>query len=92
MIAYFDTSFLVLFYTNQSINSGDIVDVFESVPTKIIGDFGIHEIKNALRLCCFRKQITAVQMITSLAFVDEDFRRVFIRSIVHIRMYATSLS
>ena len=69
---YADTSFLVSLYV-QDANSGRAVSAVKSGATPLVFTPLIrHELRNALRLCVFRRQITAAQRESALHDMDAD--------------------
>jgi hypothetical protein len=57
---YADTSFLVSLYVQDS-NSPEAVRRAGDLVPLLLTPVGEHELRNAIRLCVFRRQITAAQ-------------------------------
>jgi predicted nucleic acid-binding protein len=69
---YADTSFLVSLYV-QDANTARAVVAVESGTTPLVFTPLIrHELRNALRLCVFRRQITAAQRESALHDMEAD--------------------
>lgn len=69
---YADTSFLVSLYV-QDANTARAVAAVESGTTPLVFTPLIqHELRNALRLCVFRRQITAAQRESALHNMEAD--------------------
>jgi predicted nucleic acid-binding protein len=69
---YADTSFLVSLYV-QDANTARAVAVVEARATPLVFTPLIrHELRNALRLCVFRRQITAAQRETAMHDMEAD--------------------
>ena len=69
---YADTSFLVSLYV-QDANTARAVAAVESGATPLVFTPLIrHELRNALRLCVFRRQITAAQRESALHDMEAD--------------------
>lgn len=71
-LVYADTSFLVSLYV-QDANTAHAVAAVESGAAPLIFTPLIrHELRNALRLCVFRRQITAAQRESALHDMEAD--------------------
>ena len=68
---YADTSFLVSLYV-QDANSGKAVAVAPKLLPVCFTPLLEHELRNAIRLCVFRRQITAPQREKALHDLDND--------------------
>lgn len=71
-LVYADTSFLVSLYV-QDANTARAVAAVEAGATPLVFTPLIrHELRNALRLCVFRRQITAAQRESALHEMEAD--------------------
>ncbi|MFM7749818.1 MAG: type II toxin-antitoxin system VapC family toxin [Opitutaceae bacterium] len=68
---YADTSFLVSLYV-QDANSGAAATAARGLLPFALTPIARHELRNAIRLCVFRRQITTAQRSTALEEIDAD--------------------
>ena len=79
MIAYFDTSVLFRLYVASENFPMSILATFSDSNTVLIHDYGIHELRNAIRLAAFRGDINHDVMRTCLgSFEDDLYQNVYI--------------
>lgn len=69
--AYADTSFLVSLYV-QDANSVRAAGLAPGLLPLFITPLGEHELRNAIRLCVFRRQITSAQREKALQELEND--------------------
>lgn len=70
-LAYADTSFLVSLYV-QNANSARAVAAGSHTMPAFLTPLLEHELRNAIRLCAFRRQITSAQREQALHDLDAD--------------------
>ncbi|OHE88799.1 MAG: hypothetical protein A3G75_01840 [Verrucomicrobia bacterium RIFCSPLOWO2_12_FULL_64_8] len=68
---YADTSFLVSLYV-QDANSSRAADAARRTAPLFLTPLGLHELRNAIRLCAFRRQITTAQRERALQDMEQD--------------------
>ncbi|OHE89426.1 MAG: hypothetical protein A3G75_05275, partial [Verrucomicrobia bacterium RIFCSPLOWO2_12_FULL_64_8] len=68
---YADTSFLVSLYV-QDANSSRAADAARAAAPLFLTPLARHELRNAIRLCAFRGQITAAQREKALQDMEQD--------------------
>lgn len=68
---YTDTSFLVSLYV-QDANSGRAAALATGILPLLLTPLSEHELRNAIRLCVFRRQITSGQREKALHELDKD--------------------
>lgn len=74
MPAYADTSFLARIYILHS-DSNKALALMQRLREPLpFTPFHRHELRNAIRLCVFRKEITVEQRKSALAEIDSDLR------------------
>lgn len=74
MKSYFDTSFIVSAYV-RDVHSRQVTGILKSIKSPIpITALAKHELRNAVRLCAFRSEITAETCREVLADIAGDLR------------------
>ena len=74
MVIYADTSFLVSLYGRDTNSARAQTLVMEFETPLIYTPFQRHEARNAVRLACFRREITAPECQAVLAAIEMDKR------------------
>ena len=69
---YADTSFLVSLYVQDANTARAVVAVEAGATPLVFTPLIRHELRNALRLCVFRRQITAAQRESALHDIEAD--------------------
>lgn len=74
MPVYADTSYLVSLYTVDANTADAVAHDQRAASPPMLTSFGQFELKNAVRLKAFRREITSEQAEASLAALEEDAR------------------
>ena len=74
MVAYFDTSILVNVYIPQSTGTQNALDLVRQNAPVVMSEFGLTELKNAVRCFRFRNDINDQQLKTTLQAIDQDLQ------------------
>ena len=72
MDAYFDSGVIVKLYVNEASSAGAIQLVRAYTPPYCLTEWQSLEVRNAIRLKTFRREITAAEMVQSIAAFDQD--------------------